>query len=374
MNFNWSDYIRKDGHLNTNKFKCLLIDPMYISIQQKYYWADSIAEVYYCDKNNILEQPKCEYCGKITKYLTGYKSYQMYCSMLCSSNGNLEQRKITCLHKYGEDNPAKVKLFKDNIKSTNIIKYGFGSYNQKHYTDEQWTKLNDKEWLTNQHHVMRKPLSQISKEIGLPKNGSTLCKWFKKHNIEQIHFNDWMRDGKNHNQKHYTEDQWSKLNDKEWLILQHHTLEKPLSQISKEIGLPISGSTVSKYFRIHKIEVLQFKRSQGEKELFAFIQECYGGIVLHNDHSILPYHDKRGYVKYRELDIYIPELNLAFEYDGEHWHKDRKHLDKLKDEQCKEIGIELYRISDKEWTHECEQIKYRIIEIINKNAKYNCNL
>ena len=56
----------------------------------------------------------------------------------------------------------------------------------------------------------------------------------------------------------------------------------------------------------------------------------------------------RQVIKPYELDIYLPELKLAFEYDGSHWHSDESVLerDATKDRMCTEIGIKLYRIKE----------------------------
>ena len=47
----------------------------------------------------------------------------------------------------------------------------------------------------------------------------------------------------------------------------------------------------------------------------------------------------------RELDIYIPSLKLAIEYDGHNWHKNPKS-DLIKDEICNENGITIIRIRE----------------------------
>lgn len=48
----------------------------------------------------------------------------------------------------------------------------------------------------------------------------------------------------------------------------------------------------------------------------------------------------------KELDIYIPELKVAVEYDGVCWHQDIQK-DKDKDLECANLGITLYRIREK---------------------------
>ena len=47
------------------------------------------------------------------------------------------------------------------------------------------------------------------------------------------------------------------------------------------------------------------------------------------------------------IDIFIPELNLGIEFDGSHWHKDKRALDKLKTQELKEEGFNIIRIRQK---------------------------
>ena len=47
-----------------------------------------------------------------------------------------------------------------------------------------------------------------------------------------------------------------------------------------------------------------------------------------------------------ELDIYIPSLKIAIEYDGYYWHKNRMRKDIEKNYKCKKDGIKLYRLRE----------------------------
>jgi hypothetical protein len=72
-----------------------------------------------------------------------------------------------------------------------------------------------------------------------------------------------------------------------------------------------------------------------------------------------------------ELDVYVPDLNIAFEYNGLYYHtekmgKDKNyHLNKYK--LAKERGIKLYQIFEDEWTHNKEICIIKILHIIKKN-------
>ena len=47
-----------------------------------------------------------------------------------------------------------------------------------------------------------------------------------------------------------------------------------------------------------------------------------------------------------EVDVYIPEINTAIEYDGSYWHKDRFDGDVLKTELLNNAGVTVVRIRD----------------------------
>lgn len=76
--------------------------------------------------------------------------------------------------------------------------------------------------------------------------------------------------------------------------------------------------------------------SHEEKTLLDFIRTIYKGTIIENDRkTICPY----------ELDIYLPEVSLAIEYDGSYWHSQKPkdyHLNKTI--ACEEKGITLLHI------------------------------
>ena len=47
-----------------------------------------------------------------------------------------------------------------------------------------------------------------------------------------------------------------------------------------------------------------------------------------------------------ELDIYVPSINFALEYDGSYWHKGKLAKDNQKDAACLDVGIRLVRIRE----------------------------
>ena len=70
-----------------------------------------------------------------------------------------------------------------------------------------------------------------------------------------------------------------------------------------------------------------------ELELLDFIKSNYDGEIIENDRKVL---------SGKELDIYLPGLNLAFEFNGLYWHSelhkdDKYHLEKT--EKCLDKGV-----------------------------------
>lgn len=70
----------------------------------------------------------------------------------------------------------------------------------------------------------------------------------------------------------------------------------------------------------------------------------------------------------KEIDIFVPSMNIAFEYDGLVWHsekfgKDKKyHLNKT--EECFKNGIQLYHIFEDEWIYKREIVESKIKSIL----------
>ena len=81
----------------------------------------------------------------------------------------------------------------------------------------------------------------------------------------------------------------------------------------------------------------------------------------------------------RELDIYIPELSLAVEYDGDYWHEDSRMLSRcgltndeaheIKQELCSQAGIDLIFISEHDWVNDTVNVRKRIIDIIDSQIE-----
>lgn len=127
-----------------------------------------------------------------------------------------------------------------------------------------------------------------------------------------------------------------KLQDKDWLTEQYKT--KPSTQIADD--LDIYYGTVIDYLKSHGVDINgHTNKSYGENELKDYI-ESLGFDVIQSDRSILP----NG-----EIDLFVPEKNLAIEYCGLYWHSAKFKSPKYhqsKALECAKKGVKLLTVFD----------------------------
>lgn len=99
--------------------------------------------------------------------------------------------------------------------------------------------------------------------------------------------------------------------------------------------------------------------SKAELSLLKFVESSYSGEVVHGDRAQL-----RGL----ELDIYLPELQLAVEYNGLYYHSEKMKSDKdyhlSKTVACRRKGIRLIHVYEDEWLHQTDLVKSRLLHIL----------
>ena len=99
----------------------------------------------------------------------------------------------------------------------------------------------------------------------------------------------------------------------------------------------------------------KINKSKGELELFEYIKLHYSSAISGDRNVIAPL----------ELDIFIPEINVGIEYDGDYWHSlpDMIERDQRKDAICKDKGIRLIRIKESDWLNNLN-MKNKLLEEI----------
>ena len=313
-----------ETHWKKNKFISLSLNKDMVKLIKSS--TDFLDEIYpkislrtraYVIKNDItldtLSKCKCE-CGKYVAINVTYpeEGFRIYCGSQCSrSDKTIDKNLITLLDNY--------------------------------------------EFLYKEKITKQKSIEQIAKE----NNVSTIpiVKFLKKHKLYQL--NDARRRNNKAN---------SILEDKASLITLYET--NTMQDIAKSLGT--TKGTISRWFEIHNIEAKASnsyerkvnKVSNEENSLFDYIQSIYDGKLIQSNRSIL---------NGKELDVYIPNKNIAIEYNGLYSHhykpwEDKESLKKdinyhlAKTLECEKQGIQLLHFYSDEW-----KFKQSIVENIIKS-------
>ena len=107
--------------------------------------------------------------------------------------------------------------------------------------------------------------------------------------------------------------------------------------------------------------------SSGELWLRSIIEENYNGKILYNDRSVLP--------DGKELDVYLPDEQLAFEFNGIYWHKESTGKDKFyhynKWKNCDDRNIQLMSIWEDEYINNRVILEKTIARKIHQREREN---
>lgn len=260
---------------------------------------------------NDIENNKCfiSDCEKATKYRGMIRGYNKYCSSKCAtSDPDFQTRKkstlintlqtrynvtnIFCLEEtkkkskktwvenLGYDNPNKSKLIRDKIDITNEKIYGYRSILsspiiRKRIEDTNLVEYGSKIYITSDEFKNTRDNKIINKYDRFINNESyTLISYNSEESLFKI--------------KHKCCSEFT-INT-EQLSYRSSISESNICTVCNPIGSGISLK---------------------ETELYLYICSIYNGIIIRNDRTVL---------NGKELDIYLPELRLGIEFNGNYWH------------------------------------------------------
>src|SRR5574344_1824490 len=111
-----------------------------------------------------------------------------------------------------------------------------------------------------------------------------------------------------------------------------------------------------------KLYYVNIQNSGYESLILDFIKNNYNDKILTNVRYI---------ISPLELDIYIPDLKLAFEFNGVYWHNElnkEKNYHLNKTELCEKQGIQLIHIYEDDWIYKQDIIKSMILNKLGKTS------
>ena len=297
---------------------------------------------------------------------------------------NSEKSRITNLERYGVDNPMKVDVIKDKVKQTNLERYGVEFPNQSmDFRNQQKIKCIE-EYGVSQYmkstFILKKYKSTNLLKYGVEfPSQSNIIKNMKVENsllkygvefpsqskiIKNIKVeNSLLRYGVDHPTKsnffrkdfmNFSKNYIKYIGDNISLYNcgNGHEFEISSSNYHNRIKYEISMCTVC--------NPISDQKSFKEKELLEFIKDNYSGDII------------SGYRDSLEIDIYIPELKIGFEFNGLYWHsekyKDRDyHLNKTV--YFREKGIRIIHIWEDDWSFRKDILESQILNSLGKSKK-----
>ena len=296
-----------------------------------------------CAKNNITMKNK-EFIKKAQqihgqKY--DYQSVNYYnnrtkVKIICPKHGVFQQ--IPHSHLQGNGCPK----CSNNVKLTNeeFIKKAQQIHGQKYdYQLIDYKNAHTKvKIICTEHGIFEQLPYQHLQKSGCKKCGEISSIKKRHKNQEDIIFNFIKIHGDKYD---YSKADYVKLINKIEIVCRNHgSFWQSSHSHLKGIGCPKCKSIISK----PEIEVQDFIKSLGFK-------------IITNSRKIL---------NGKELDIYIPELNKAIEFNGTYWHYSKKHFVQgkhaNKSKLCKSKNINLLHLREDLWKKDKEKMK----KVINK--------
>lgn len=266
------------------------------------------AQIVHALKHNISSLPKCPVCNNNLTFDRVNSSYPKTCSVKCGA-----------IH-----SPHKTFKNRDVTKEHDVFSKRI-SNRMNNYRTGSKSKLNDQEWLQQQHVDNLVSIVEIANQLEVtPQTVKNALVQFGIESPSQ----QQLRESSN----------IRKYGVKNPGLLPTVREKARKTEYSRKLG----GWT-----------------STGEQQVFEFIKSVLPNaqIIQNTQRIISPY----------ELDIYLPEYKLAIEYCGLYWHsdlfkKDNYHSQKQK--QCAQQGIRLITLFEDEWNDKQQLVQTKLKNIL----------
>lgn len=254
----------------------------------------------------------CKTCGKRTKFISFTRGYAEHCSKACTQKdiNVIKLRESTNIEKYGASNVFASNEIKERIKKNNLIKYGV-----EYTTTLKSTKDKQKATKLQRYGSETYNNAQKAKETCLERYGVS-C------GVQTLKAKQ--RAKESYNIKNILQQKQENI---EAFVLENNVvavtdlLAKYGQGWRKKNLVPLVFQSGKAFVRECDVKMIEEyycsangKYSKYEKYIYDLIRERYAGkIILSDTRVITPY----------SLDIYLPDLNLAFEYNGAYWHSSK---------------------------------------------------
>jgi len=324
---------------------------------------DTIAEKLFLFYH-ACSRPCCPVCKKPLKFKSFDLGYYEYCSTSCKSRNQVrsdetkrktaETLKKTMLERYGVENywqteesrslprdfskrqPRTKQQYAEEAKkraATNLSRYG--NVCSLHGTNhDRTTAVLEEKYGAN---GVQKMANETASNNRWTKHHEALEKYCIDNNIEIVNFT--IKNSKNFFKCKICGEEFHRVN-----------------------GFPVCP-------RCNKPNIFISKK---EKEILEYIKSIYDGPIRDNDRKLL---------SGKELDVYLPDLKLAFEYNGTFWHGYSKCTKvslaefkrKIEEKRllCRDLGVRLITIDECDYIDRPEVFKRFISNVILPKRRVN---
>lgn len=256
---------------------------------------------------------KCQECGSDLEMW--YDPKPFVCKN-CRRNRKTANQKKTFIDKYGVDSPSKVPSISKRIHS---------NVDYRARAEKTKKTLMDRYGVDN---ISKLDSAKETKKMTLLKNHNVSSTFELGHNIEAC---------KNTKHKKRLNKLKSLFKDSDNILLEKvHSLYFDDKVRCEDLRDLVGYGSASYWRNKFSDNDMRYRRkgSDAQSAIADLLRAELGVVVEENNRKII--HPK-------EIDIFLPEYNVAIEYNGIYWHKDddKRHAEKRK--LCSDAGVKLYQ-------------------------------
>lgn len=334
----------------------------------------------------------CPGCGKSTKFVSIQKGYQPFCGVVCSNQS--EAKRETIKMHIAERTEEEKRAIQEKARATRLEHFGdenYGLYGSDSFKQQMLDRYGD-EYYNN----MEQGLETNRKNHGGVLNFQTpefrekarktkLERYGADHDMEKTRRTNLERYGCEYpwaspeaiarnvaRKRAAAQAYFGECLAQENIIITEYE-DTRITMRCEECG---NEFTYSRSFLYHKVRVGKVcpfchphkcnYDSNLQATIADFVDRTSEHLVARDNRTALT--PEKGDKRHSpELDIYIPDLQVAFEVDGMFWHSMRYkepsyHAEKTR--LCQERGITLYHIFECEWESKHPIVESRIRSIL----------
>lgn len=396
--------ILERNFLKMKEFKFVEYVNSYTDNKEVTRWIEKV----YLIVSNLNDRPKCKSCDNLVSFKSITDGYLTYCGSSCAASDTDTQNKVkstmlerygvensslsseiqkkkkqNCLEKYGVESTNQVEEIKEKMLNTTRERYGVDNVSQLENVKENKKQNNllnyGYEYQSQRPEIKEKIKNTMIERYGnsVPLHNEIFRAKKKQTCIERYGANSYLgsNDSKEKRIIFNIKNKYDIINN----YLSKDNLK--LINYNNDTNMITYSCTKCNQDSEIKFQLLYLRykndkeicticnptcdknTSYAEKELLEFIKDNYDGEIISNSKSIIsPY----------ELDIYLPELNLAFEYNGLYYHSELfklKGYHKMKNTMCHNVNIQLMHVFEDDWEYKRDIVKSIILNKLNKSEK-----